>query len=34
MNQRGPKPRNNRQIMNGMFNSLRAGCPWRDLPAR
>src|SRR5688572_6424872 len=34
MDRRGPKPQNNRQIMNGMFYILRAGCPWRDLPER
>ena len=31
---RGPKPKNNRQIINGMFYVLRAGSPWRDLPER
>jgi transposase len=31
---RGPKPKNNRQIINGMFYILRAGSPWRDLPER
>ena len=34
MDRRGPKPQNNRQILNGMFYILRAGCPWRDLPER
>ena len=34
MDRRGPKPKNNRQIMNGMFYILRAGSPWRDLPER
>ena len=34
MDRRGPKPRNNRQILNGMFYILRTGCPWRDLPER
>ena len=34
MDRRGPKPRNNRQIINGMFYVLRAGSPWRDLPER
>jgi transposase len=34
MDRRGPKPKNNRQILNGMFFILRAGCPWRDLPER
>ena len=32
MDRRGPKPKNNRQIINGMFYVLRAGSPWRDLP--
>jgi len=34
MDRRGPKPQNNRQILNGMFFILRAGSPWRDLPER
>ena len=34
MDRRGPKPQNNRQIMNGMFYVLRTGSPWRDLPER
>ena len=34
MNRRGPKPQNNRQIINGMFYILRTGSPWRDLPER
>jgi len=34
MDRRGPKPKNNRQILNGIFYILRAGCPWRDLPER
>ena len=34
MDRRGPKPRNNRQIINGMFYILRCGAPWRDLPER
>ena len=34
MDRRGPKPKNNRQILNGMFYILRAGSPWRDLPER
>ena len=34
MDRRGPKPRNNRQILNGMFYVLRTGSPWRDLPER
>jgi transposase len=34
MDRRGPKPKNNRQIINGMFYVLRTGSPWRDLPER
>jgi transposase len=34
MHRRGPKPKNNRQVLNGMFYILRTGCPWRDLPER
>ena len=34
MDRRGPKPKNNRQILNSIFYILRAGCPWRDLPER
>jgi transposase len=34
MDRRGPKPKNNRRIINGMFYVLRAGSPWRDLPER
>lgn len=34
MDRRGPKPRNNRRILNGIFWVLRAGAPWRDLPER
>ena len=34
MDRRGPKPKNNRQILNGMFYILRTGCPWRDLAGR
>ena len=34
MDRRGPKPKNNRQILNGMFYILRTGSPWRDLPER
>ena len=34
MDRRGPKPQNNRQIMNGIFYILRTGSPWRDLPER
>ncbi len=32
MDRRGPKPHDNRQILNGMFYILRAGSPWRDMP--
>lgn len=32
MARRGPKPQNNRQIINGMFYILRTGSLWRDLP--
>jgi len=34
MDRRGPKPKNNRRILNGIFWILRAGAPWRDLPER
>ena len=34
MDRRGPKPKHNRRIINGMFYILRTGSPWRDLPAR
>ena len=34
MDRRGPKPKNNRRVINGMFYVLRAGSPWRDLPER
>ena len=34
MDRRGPKPKNNRQILNGMFYILRTGSPWRGLPER
>jgi transposase len=34
MDRRGPKPKNNRRVLNGMFHILRTGCPWRDLPER
>ena len=34
MDRRGPKPQNNRQIINGMLYILRTGSPWRDLPER
>ena len=31
---RGPKPQNNRRVLNGIFWVLRTGAPWRDLPER
>ena len=31
---RGPKPRNNRRVLNGIFWVLWTGAPWRDLPER
>ena len=34
MDRRGPKPKNNRQITNGMSYILRTSSPWRDLPER
>jgi transposase len=34
MHRRGPKPQNNRRILNGIFFILRTGAPWRDLPER
>ena len=34
MDRRGPKPRDNRRVLNGIFWVLRAGAPWRDLPER
>ena len=30
----GPRPKNNRRVLNGIFWVLRAGAPWRDLPER
>ena len=30
----GPRPVNNRRVLNGIFWVLRAGAPWRDLPER
>ena len=30
----GPKPQNNRRVLNGIFWMLRTGAPWRDLPER
>lgn len=34
MDRRGPKPKNNRKVLNGIFWVLRTGAPWRDLPER
>ena len=31
---RGPKRKDDRQILNGIFYILRTGAPWRDLPER
>jgi transposase len=30
----GPRRKNDRRVMNGIFWVLRAGAPWRDLPGR
>ena len=30
----GPRRKNDRRVMNGIFWVLRAGAPWRDLPER
>lgn len=30
----GPRPKNNRRVLNGIFWVLRAGAPWRDMPGR
>jgi transposase len=34
MDRQGPKPKNNRRVLNGIFWVLRAGAPWRDMPER
>src|SRR5262245_39327140 len=34
MDRRGPKPRDNRRVLNGIFWVLRTAAPWRDLPER
>jgi transposase len=34
MDRRGPKPRDNRRVLNGIFWVLRAGAPRRDMPER
>lgn len=31
---RGPRRKDDRKILNGIFYILRTGAPWRDLPAR
>ncbi|MCB0832834.1 MAG: IS5 family transposase [Bacteroidetes bacterium] len=31
---RGPKRKEDRKILNGIFYILRTGAPWRDLPER
>ena len=31
---RGPKRKNDRKVLNGIFYILRTGAPWRDLPER
>ena len=31
---RGPKRKDDRKILNGVFYILRTGAPWRDLPER
>jgi transposase len=30
----GPKRKDDRRVMNGIFWVLRTGAPWRDLPER
>ena len=30
----GPRRKDDRRVMNGIFWILRAGAPWRDLPNR
>ena len=32
--QPGPKRKDDRRVLNGIFWVLRAGAPWRDLPSR
>ena len=31
---RGPKRKDDRTVLNGIFYILRTGAPWRDLPSR
>ena len=31
---RGPRRKDDRQVLNGIFYILRTGAPWRDLPER
>lgn len=33
-NSRGPKRKDDRKVLNGIFYILRTGAPWRDLPDR
>lgn len=33
-NGRGPRRKDDRQVLNGIFYILRTGAPWRDLPSR
>ena len=32
--QPGPRRKDDRRVLNGIFGVLRAGAPWRDLPSR
>ena len=32
--ERGPRRKDDRTVLNGFFYSLRTGAPWRDLPDR
>ena len=34
INGRGPKRKDDRNILNAIFYILRTGAPWRDLPER
>jgi transposase len=33
-NVRGPRRRDDRRVLNGIFYILRTGAPWRHLPER